>query len=751
MRRFPIFKHVVLFYSLFLLTEIPMKAQSMLGFSSESGQTQRMLEKRFDANLIPDSLQERLKILSARPHHVGSPYDKQNAEYIEDRFKSWGYDTKIVTYYVLFPTPKFRLLEMTAPQRYKAKLQEPVLKEDRTSNQTKEQLPTYNAYSKDGDVEAEVVYVNYGVPKDYEELERRGIDVKGKIVIAKYFGSWRGIKPKVAAEHGAIGCLIYTDPKDDGYYQGDVYPKGPFKRADGVQRGSVMDMPLYPGDPLTPGYAATKNAKRLKVADAPTLTKIPVLPISAEDALPILRSLVGPVAPASWRGALPITYHMGPGKSKVHLKLEFNWDIKPAYDVIARMPGSEYPDQWIMRGNHQDAWVNGAHDPLSGLIAEMEEARSLGLLVKNGFRPKRTIIYAAWDAEEPGLIGSTEWVEDHQDELKKKLVAYINTDGNGRGFLGVGGSHALEKLVNEVAASVPDPQSNLSVLQRLKDRLLVVGNDKVKNEVRSRADLRISPLGSGSDYSPFLQHLGISSLNVGYGGESSGGSYHSIFDSYDYFLRFVDPGMEYGVTLAKTTGRLTLRLANADWLPFDYQGLADNVNKYVNEVVELADKMRVSTVEVNKLIANGAYKASLDPKKELEPPKPKDEVPYLDFSPLLNANEKLQESSVTFGILLPNMSRLNSADKHKFDQLAGQSERFLTTEQGLPRRPWYKHSIYAPGFYTGYGVKTLPGVREAIEQRNWSEANEQIRLTAASIEHFVEHLDQINKLLKGEN
>jgi len=728
-----------------------MKAQSMLGFSSESGQTQRMLEKRFDANLIPDSLQERLKILSARPHHVGSPYDKQNAEYIEDRFKSWGYDTKIVTYYVLFPTPKFRLLEMTAPQRYKAKLQEPVLKEDRTSNQTKEQLPTYNAYSKDGDVEAEVVYVNYGVPKDYEELERRGIDVKGKIVIAKYFGSWRGIKPKVAAEHGAIGCLIYTDPKDDGYYQGDVYPKGPFKRADGVQRGSVMDMPLYPGDPLTPGYAATKNAKRLKVADAPTLTKIPVLPISAEDALPILRSLVGPVAPASWRGALPITYHMGPGKSKVHLKLEFNWDIKPAYDVIARMPGSEYPDQWIMRGNHQDAWVNGAHDPLSGLIAEMEEARSLGLLVKNGFRPKRTIIYAAWDAEEPGLIGSTEWVEDHQDELKKKLVAYINTDGNGRGFLGVGGSHALEKLVNEVAASVPDPQSNLSVLQRLKDRLLVVGNDKVKNEVRSRADLRISPLGSGSDYSPFLQHLGISSLNVGYGGESSGGSYHSIFDSYDYFLRFVDPGMEYGVTLAKTTGRLTLRLANADWLPFDYQGLADNVNKYVNEVVELADKMRVSTVEVNKLIANGAYKASLDPKKELEPPKPKDEVPYLDFSPLLNANEKLQESSVTFGILLPNMSRLNSADKHKFDQLAGQSERFLTTEQGLPRRPWYKHSIYAPGFYTGYGVKTLPGVREAIEQRNWSEANEQIRLTAASIEHFVEHLDQINKLLKGEN
>lgn len=743
-----LFKIVAIFI---LCTHInlPVNAQNgMFGFSTQGQQDQTRLEKNFDSNLNNDSLDARLKILSAHPHHVGSEYGLHNANYIASRFKAWGFDTKIETYYVLFPTPQIRELEVVEPKPYKAKLQEPALAEDRTSNQVDEQLPTYNAYSKDGEVTAEVVFVNYGVPDDYEALARRGIDVKGKIVIAKYFGSWRGIKPKVAAEHGAIGCLIYTDPKDDGYYQGDVYPQGAYKRAEGVQRGSVMDMPLYPGDPLTPGYAATKKAKRLSVDEAKTITKIPVLPISAQDALPILASLQGPVAPPAWRGALPITYHMGPGKSKVHLKLKFNWDIKEAHNIIAKIKGQSYPDEWVMRGNHHDAWVNGAADPLSGLIAMMEEARSVGIMVKKGWKPQRTMIYAAWDAEEPGLIGSTEWVEDHHAELQEKLVAYINTDGNGRGFLGVGGSHALERLVNEVARQVPDPQTGLSIFQRLKDLHLVSKNPAIKNEAKTRKDLRIYPLGSGSDYSPFLQHLGLSVLNLGFGGESGGGSYHSIYDSYDHFIRFKDPHMDYGIALAKTAGRLTLRLTNAQYLPFDYNSFTDNINKYVTEVIALANNMRTQTTEENDLIGQGVYRAILDPTKALEPPPMQQEVPYLNFAPLENALVRLKKESLATMEVINTLSEksINSAQRGKMDQLMYQAEQKLTA-QGLPRRPWYIHQIYAPGFYTGYGVKTLPGIREAIEQRSWSEVNEQMKITAEVLNNYSDQLVKIRNLV----
>src|SRR6266550_2815716 len=372
------------------------------GFLKEGADRQRALEKQFDSFLKKDEARDWIKRLSARPHHVGSPYGKENADFIAGLFRSWGYDTEIERFDVLFPTPKTRLLEMTSPEKFTAKLEEPVLKEDATSGQKSEQLSTYNAYSINGDVTGQLVYVNYGVPQDYEALERRGIDVKGKIVIARYGGSWRGIKPKVAAEHGAIGCIIYSDPRDDGYFQGDVYPKGAYRNDVGAQRGSVMDMPVHPGDPLTPGVGATKNAKRLDIKDVDVLTKIPVLPISYSDALPLLRALGGPIAPPDWRGALPITYHLGAGPARVHMKLAFNWNIVPAYDVVARLQGSERGEQWIMRGNHSDAWVNGAQDPISGLVAELEEARALGALYKQGWRPKRTIIYAAWDGEEEG-------------------------------------------------------------------------------------------------------------------------------------------------------------------------------------------------------------------------------------------------------------------------------------------------------------------------------------------------------------
>lgn len=724
---------------------VTVERRSILGFSPDSAARQYDLEAKFDAQLKAENLTNWQKRLSARPHHLGSAYNKENADFIAAQFRSWGYDTKLEEFQVLFPTPKTRVVEMTAPEKFTMRLQEPEVAGDATSGQQSEQLPSYNAYSIDGDVTGPLVYVNYGVPADYEELERQGIDVKGKIVIARYGGSWRGIKPKVAAEHGAIGCMIYSDPRNDGYYQGDVYPKGAYRNENGVQRGSVMDMPLYPGDPLTKGIGATKDAKRVDLKNAATLTKIPVLPISYADALPLLKNLDGAVVPESWRGSLPITYHFGGKTPTVRMKLEFNWDIKPIYNVIAKMTGSERPDQWIIRGNHRDAWVNGADDPLSGMVALMEEARAVSELVKTGWRPKRTIIYAGWDAEEQGLIGSTEWVETHAEELSRNAAVYINTDSNGRGFLGMGGSHTLEKFINEVGKDIPDPQTKMSVWERTRANQIVNGGAAARKETMERADLRISPLGSGSDYTPFLQHLGIASLNIGFGGEDGGGSYHSIYDSFDHFQRFADPGNVYGVALAKVCGHATLRLANADTLPFEFTNFAETVNVYASEVTRLADAMREETKAMNQIISNGMLKAVQDPKETYVMPAAKENVPFLNFAPLQNSVARLTESARAFQVASRGKP-INPGKQAELDRLLYLSERTLTRDQGLPRRDWFRHQIYAPGFYTGYGVKTLPGIREAIEQRNWTEAEEQIRLAAATIEKFAAEIDEAAKL-----
>lgn len=712
---------------------------------------QHELEKQFDASMKADNLRNWMKRMSARPHHVGSPYDKENAEFIAAQFKSWGYATTIEEFYVLFPTPKTRVLEMVAPVKFKPTLAETALKEDATSNQISEQLPVYNAYSIDGDVIGELVYVNYGVPRDYEELAQRGIEVKGKIVIARYGGSWRGIKPKVAAEHGAIGCLIYSDPRDDGYFQGEVYPKGAYRNEYGAQRGSVADMPLFPGDPLTPNIGATKDAKRLAIKDAPTLTKIPVLPISYSDAKPLLEVLSGPLAPETWRGALPLTYHLGPGPTKVHLKLEFNWDLKPLYNVIAKIPGSEYPEEWIIRGNHHDAWVNGADDPVSGMVATMEEARAISELVQSGWKPKRTLIYCAWDAEEPGLLGSTEWVEAHADELKNKAVIYINSDSNGRGFLGVGGSHTLEKFINGVARDVIDPQKKISVAERARALRILRGSSEDRNEARERKDLRISALGSGSDFTPFLQHLGIASLNLGYGGEDGGGSYHSIYDSFDHYTRFADPDFAYGLALAQTAGRAVIRLADSEVLPFEFMNFSDTVSKYAREVVKLTDDMRDETEELNRRLKDKTFDAVADPKEVFIAPKPKDAVPFLNFSPLQNAVAAVQHSAKNYDLATNSLtakSKSLTGEKQKaLNGILLSLERALTNSAGLPRRPWFKHQIYAPGFYTGYGVKTLPAVREAIEQRNWTEANTQILVVAQILERFASEIERATAIL----
>ena len=714
-----------------LTPAIPLRTVDPLGFSPSGARTELQWEAKFKAIPSPDTIRESIRHLSAYPHHVGSPHGKANAEWILERFRQWGLDAHIEQFDVLFPTPKERVVELVAPTRFVAKLREPAVKGDPTSGQFDLRLPPYNAYSADGDVTGPLVYVNYGIPADYEELDRRGISVKGAIVIARYGGSWRGIKPKVAAEHGAVGCLIYSDPRDDGYSPGDVFPEGPYRPRDGVQRGSVADMPTYPGDPLTPGVGATKGAKRLSLAEAKTLTKIPVLPISYGDAQPLLAAMGGPVAPEPWRGALPITYHMGPGPARVHLRVRSDWATKTLYDVIATIHGSEAPDEWVIRGNHHDAWVNGADDPLAGLGALLEEARAYGTLLKEGWRPRRTIIYAAWDGEEPGLLGSTEWVEEHADELRAKAVAYLNSDTNGRGYLGMAGSHILEKLANEVADGIDDPETDFSVGERVRLARIHRASPSERKELRGGGDMHIGALGSGSDYTPFLQHVGIPSINLGFGGEDGGGVYHSAYDDFYWYSHFSDTSFVYGRALAQTAGVMAMRLADAELLPYTYTNLAETVQGYVGELEKLLQQERDEVTELNRQIDEGTYAAIEDPREPMVMPEKKAVPPHLAFAPLQNGADSLTRSAARYAEAVKAAHQrgdtvLARASLSSVNALLLRSERRLTDADGLPGRPWYKHQLYAPGFYTGYGVKTMPAVREAIEEHHFGAADSAI-------------------------
>jgi N-acetylated-alpha-linked acidic dipeptidase len=737
---------------LFLLTAARADQQPLQGFSKDDSTAERQWEEKFRAIPSADNQRKFMNQLAAHPHNVGSAYDKANAEWILARFKEWGWDAHIETFNVLFPTPKERALEMIEPTRFTAKLQEPQVAGDPTTEQQKEQLPTYNAYSGDGDVSGPLVFVNYGLQEDYEQLDRLGVSVKGAIVIAKYGNSWRGIKPKVAAEHGAIGCLIYSDPADDGYHQDDVFPKGPMRPSDGVQRGSVMDFPsTSPGDPLTPGYGATPDAKRLALKDATSITKIPVLPISYGDAQPLLAAVTGPIAPENWRGGLPIAYHVGPGSAKVHLKVSSNWDIKPIYDVVAKIQGSSEPDAWVVRGNHHDAWVNGAADPTSGQVAMLEEARAFGDLVKQGWRPKRTIIYCAWDAEEPMLIGSTEWAEEHAAELQQHAIAYINSDGNGRGFLNMSGSHILEHFINGVAQDIQDPETKLSVLQRRK--LVNIARTKSsddRQEIRQRADLRIGPLGSGSDYTAFIDHLGIASLNLAYGGEDEGGVYHSVYDDLYWYTHFADTDFSYGRALSQTAGTAVMRLADSILLPFDFGDLADTIRLYDKQLKKLADDKRDEIVERNKELDEGVFGAAKDPRRPQVPPPSEAVPPHLNFAPLDNAADVLTASAQRYTAALDKAwtAGISDAARKDVNQKLFGSEQRLTSEEGLLRRSWYKHMLYAPGVYSGYDAKTLPGVREAIEQKQWDEANSEIVRVAKVLDGESALIDLAAKVLE---
>ena len=732
----------------------------MLGFTSSGAAQQRQLEQRFDSMLSASEIRGWLKQMSSEPNHVGSPHDKANAEWMLAQFKEWGWDAHIETFDVLYPTPVQESVELVAPTTFKATLHEPPIKGDPTSS-LPGALPPYNVYGADGDVTGELVYVNYGMPDDYKELARLGVSVKGKIVIVRYGGGWRGLKPELAYEHGAIGCLIYSDPRDDGYFTGDAFPKGPTRPPEGVQRGSVAKMQLYPGDPTTPGYGSVPGAKHLPLKDVKTILKIPVLPISYADATPLLQAMGGPDAPESWRGALPFTYHVGAGPAKVHMVVKSDWSRKPIYDVIAKLPGSSAADQWVLRGNHHDGWVFGAFDPLAGMVTELAEAKALGTLYKQGWKPKRTIVYASWDGEEPGLLGSTEWAETHAKELQQKAVVYVNSDTNGRGILFAGGSHSLQHLVNQVAAGVTDPETQASVQQRQRAFLDVHAAEKnasptMKENAKlagESGDIQIEPLGSGSDYSAFLEHLGIATLDLGFGGEANqGGVYHSRYDDFDHFDRFGDPGFKYEVALAKVAGHIVMRTADAEVLPMRFGDFSSTLDRYVRQLHKQADEARKAADAQHKLLDAGAYKLAADPLHPVAPPERLSDVPKIDFAPLDSAAKELKESAQAYekaydaraekGLGIP------AAQLAQVNQLMASMEQRLLDAEGLPGRPWFKNMVQAPGELTGYAPKTIPAVHEALDARDWSRADKYAAVTAKVLDNYRAQLDKLTALLK---
>lgn len=740
------------FRSIALAALLASSSLAMAQVSPEQAKREAVL----DASVSASEQMGWLKQMASAPNHVGSAHDKANAEFILSQFKAWGWDAKIETFEVLYPTPLKTQLNLVGPVAVPLGGQEPTIPEDATSANLKDALPPYVAFQGDGDVTADVVYVNYGLPADYAALARRGISVKGKIALARYGGGWRGLKPKLAQEQGAIGALIYSDPANDGYATADTYPNGGGRPDTGVQRGSVADMTTYPGDPGTPGYGSVKGAKRIDRKDAVTIMKIPTLPISYGDAMKIFAQLKGPIVPDNFRGALPITYRTGgDGSVKLHLQVESDWSLKPVYNVIAMLKGKDRPDEWVVRGNHHDGWVFGAADPLSGEVAMLSEAKALGQLAKAGWRPSRTIVYASWDAEEPMLLGSTEWVETHEAELKAKAIIYINTDGNGRGFLGAEGSHQYSHLVNQVAADVKDPQTGVSVLERARAKLRAdafdggrVDADELK-AAEAGGDLPMGALGSGSDYSSFLQHVGVPSLNLGFGGEGeSAGSYHSIYDSYDHFVRFDDPGLAYGAALSKTVGRVVLRIADADTPPLRFGDLAATVHIYLGEVKALIDSRRKQDEKRAGLLSGNAFALASDPKAPVAAPVAEAPTPVIELAALENAVGKLEASAKAYdAAYAAKGAALTPATRAKLNAALLGIDQALLIPEGLPGRDWYKHALYAPGRFTGYGAKTLPGVREAVEERRFADANVYAGRTAAAIERLAAKLDAAKAII----
>lgn len=686
------------------------------GFFPASRARQVEIEKKFRHVPTPERARIDLWALTAEPHVAGTPEDFRTAQFVLGQFRAASLDAQLVEYDVLLPMPKEVKVDLVAPIQRKGPTPEGGWVEAGGRDHSKVILG-YSAYSPSGEVTAEVVYANYGLPEDYDRLRAAGVDVKGKIVLVRYGKCFRGVKSYVAEQNHAAGVLIYSDPAEDGYRQGDPFPKGPWRPATGVQRGSILYLTDYAGDPLTPGVAATKHAKRLAAHDATTLPRIPTAPISHADALPILENLNGPVAPRAAQGALPLTYHVGPGRAKVHLKLDMDFRTRPIWNVIARIPGVTEPDQWVIVGNHRDAWTYGAVDPSSGTAPLLGVARGLGELLKQGWRPRRTIILASWDAEEFGLIGSTEWVEEHADELARKAVAYVNMDS------GVAGSHfsasavpSLARLIREVAEDVMDPNTGRSVFAVWSEEAAHVRREggipyAVLNSSRAAEDsgARVGDLGSGSDYTAFLQHLGIPALDVNFGGPY--GVYHSLYDNFQWMQSFGDPHFRYSVAAAEIYGTLVLRLAEADILPFDPEEYGKALQLYLADLQE----------ELNKAGSVG----------------------QLEFDNVRTSVARFSEEASALARQLASVGEGGEAeagDLQKVNRALMSLERAFLLEVGLPRRAWFRHAFYAPGVYTGYSAVIFPGVREAAARQDWRAANQQLAQIRAAIDRGTQTL-----------
>jgi N-acetylated-alpha-linked acidic dipeptidase len=700
----------------FSLTLLVASQSVVLAQTPRLSADQRRWEEQFRAVPQAATAREELRRLTAEAHIAGSPEDYATAIYVRDLMRSFGLQSELREYQVLLPYPRNpSVVELVAPRRERLQVREDIVAEDPTSS-SKKIVPLFNGYGASGDVSAPLVYVNYGLPNDYEALRKAGVDVRGKIALARYGNSFRGVKAKVAEDNGAVGLIIYSDPADDGYVQGDVYPKGPWRPESAAQRGSVQFLFIHPGDPLTPGTPAIPGTPRLKKEEATNLPRIPVQPISYGDARRLLQPLRGPLRPAGFQGGLPFPYHVG-GTSdvRVHLKTDIEFATKPIWNVITTIDGAIEPDRWVVLGNHRDAWVFGAVDPNSGTTAMIEMGRGLGQLIKAGWKPRRTIVLCSWDGEEQGLLGSTEWAEEKAAELTEKAVAYLNMDAavSGPNF-GAASVPSMWNLIYDAARDIHDPKTGKSIFDAWRARVWEDTAESNRYDVngneKSAPAPRIGALGSGSDFTPFLQHLGVPSLDIGFGGDY--GVYHSAYDSFYWMTHFGDPNFQYHVAAAQIWGTVTLRLADSNRLPLDYTDYASQLRSFVEETVRLANRKKLGgsfdAKPMLKAVDDFADEAQKIQKRRTE----------LEKEPGAQSAERLR--------------RINDA--------LIQTERAFIDARGLRGRTWYKHQIYAPGFYTGYAALPLPDLRQALEDGRAADAAEAARSVTAAIDRATEVL-----------
>lgn len=691
-------------------------AAPIRGFLATRVQTERDLEQKFQA--IPNSARAEayLRHLTSEPHMAGTEGSHRVAEWLRDQYRSFGFDADIVAYGAWIPLPREVVLEMVAPEKKALASREQPFDVDRDSSDS-HAVAAFNSYSPSADVTAPVVYANYGTQEDYTILESLGVSVAGKIVLVRYGRDYRGIKSKLAEEHKAAALLLYSDPQDDGYVVGDPFPRGPWRPFSGIQRGSVLYTQIYPGDPLTPGVAATADASRIAPESALSLPKVPTLPINAQDAEAILGKLSGDHVPHGWQGGLPLTYHIGLNETELHLKIAMDYQQRPVYDVIAKLRGSD-DNQWVILGNHHDAWVFGAADPGSGTAAMLETARAFGELVRSGWKPRRTIVICNWDAEEPGLIGSTEWVEGNQAELQQKAVAYINTDVGVTGpNFGASATPSLSELVREVTRDVADPDSGRRVYDTWRAHLTHPRNVPEPSGEGGGAgpsvEVPLGALGAGSDFCPFFDHAGIPSIDVSFAGDY--GVYHSLYDDFYWMKHFGDPAFAYHVVLARVLGLLALRLDEADILPFDY-------SEYASEIIQEAD-------DLSARATMGGAKSS-------------------ESKAISEASEQFAAAAMQAAraVRAMNPSALAPEKADEMNRALVAIERDFLSPQGLIGRPWYRHTIFAPGSYAGYAAEVMPGVSESLDRGDAMLLHQETESLIAALGRASAGLDEITRL-----